>query len=240
LIDPYNSRPRPVDRIDRWQLEAAIPESRSEIDRTRRTRGARTRERLLAAATALIAERGYAATTVAEICRQAGTVAPVLYHHFKSKEGLLAAVVDRVGSTWIEEIQKYAYREDELHGRLDRTFESWQAIVAEQPQLLRLLLTVQLERRDASPPVRETIARLVARSRAGIVAAIEDSLGTLPDLDLVAHTMIALLEGALLQHHLDPEGTDLDRLFREMRRTVWLVLADRLAQAHVEPEGTIE
>jgi hypothetical protein len=112
--------------------------------------------------------------------------------------------------------------------------------VAEQPQLLRLLLAVQLERRDASPAVRETITRLVARSRAGIVAAIEDSLGRLPDLDLVAHTMIALLEGTLLQHHLDPEGTDLDRLFREMRRTVWLVLADRLARAHVEPEGTIE
>jgi AcrR family transcriptional regulator len=186
----------------------------------------------------LIAERGYAATTVAEVCRRAETVAPVLYHHFKSKEGLLAAVVDRVGSTWIEEIQKYAYREGDLHGRLDRTFESWQAIVSEQPQLLRLLISVQLERSDASPAVRETIARLVERSREGIVAAIEDSLGVLPDLDLVAHTMIALLEGALLQQHLDPEGTDLNRLFREMRRTVWLVLADRLARAHAEPEGS--
>jgi AcrR family transcriptional regulator len=218
-------------------MEAPIPESRSSPDLKRRARGTRTRERLLGAAIDLIAERGYAATTVAEICRRAGTAAPALYHHFESKEGLLAAVVDRVGSTWIEEIQKYAYREDDLHRRLDRTFESWQTIVAEQPQLLRLLLAVQLERSDASPPVRETIARLVERSRSGIVEAIEDSLGTLPDLDLVAHTMIALLEGALLQHHLDPEGTDLDRLFREMRRTVWLVLADRMAQAHAEPEG---
>jgi AcrR family transcriptional regulator len=229
-----------LERNDRLRLEAPIPESRSSPDLNRRARGARTRERLLAAAIDLIAERGYAATTVAEVCRRAGTAAPALYHHFESKEGLLAAVVDRVGNTWIEEIQKYAYREHDLHQRLDRTFESWQAIVAEQPQLLRLLIAVQLERRDASPPVRETIARLVERSRSRIVETIEDSLGSLPDLDLVAHTMIALLEGALLQHHLDPEGTDLDRLFREMRRTVWLVLADRLAQAHAEREGTAE
>ena len=175
---------------------------------------------------------------MAEVCRRAGIVAPVLYHHFQSKEGLLAAVVERVGSTWIEEIEKVAYCEDDLRRRLERTFESWQAIVSQQPQLLRLLLAVQLERRDASPAVHETIRRLVERSRARIVAAIEDCLGTLPGLDLVAHTMIALLEGALLQYHLDPEGTDLERLFREMRRTVWLVLADRLARAHAEPEGT--
>jgi AcrR family transcriptional regulator len=51
------------------------------------------RERLLAAAVRLFAANGYAATSVRDIVRAAGVTAPVLYHHFGSKEGLFLAIV---------------------------------------------------------------------------------------------------------------------------------------------------
>lgn len=46
------------------------------------------RDRLLGAALAQFTQRGYAATSVREICAAAGVTKPVLYYYFGSKEGL--------------------------------------------------------------------------------------------------------------------------------------------------------
>jgi AcrR family transcriptional regulator len=46
------------------------------------------RERLLGTALELFIQRGYASTSVREICQAAGVTKPVLYYYFKSKEGL--------------------------------------------------------------------------------------------------------------------------------------------------------
>ena len=50
------------------------------------------RARLLEAATALFAEKGYASTTVREIVAGAGVSKPVLYYYFKNKEGIFLAI----------------------------------------------------------------------------------------------------------------------------------------------------
>ena len=50
----------------------------------------------------------------------------------------------------------------------------------------------------------------------------------LPDMDLLAHTLFPLVEGALRQRILDPEGCDLDRLFTDLRNTIELMVKDRL------------
>ena len=46
------------------------------------------RNRLLAAATDLFTQQGYAATTVREIVGAAGVTKPVLYYYFRNKEGI--------------------------------------------------------------------------------------------------------------------------------------------------------
>jgi len=50
--------------------------------------GIGVRERLLAAATELLARKGYASTTVREIVNAAGVTKPVLYYYFQNKEGI--------------------------------------------------------------------------------------------------------------------------------------------------------
>ncbi|HUK12125.1 MAG TPA: TetR/AcrR family transcriptional regulator [Thermoanaerobaculaceae bacterium] len=52
------------------------------------------REKLLAAATALFARKGYAATTVREIVEAAGVTKPALYYYFRSKEGIFLRMME--------------------------------------------------------------------------------------------------------------------------------------------------
>jgi AcrR family transcriptional regulator len=52
-----------------------------------------TRDSILQAAKALFSQKGFASTSVREICETVGITAPALYYHFGNKEGLFEAVV---------------------------------------------------------------------------------------------------------------------------------------------------
>ena len=67
------------------------------ISRTAKTtRAEATRRALLASARALFGEKGYAATSIDEVVRDAGVTKGALYHHFKDKDQLFRAVVEQV------------------------------------------------------------------------------------------------------------------------------------------------
>jgi AcrR family transcriptional regulator len=53
-----------------------------------------TRERILAAAAAILRDNGVEAASARAICHAAGITAPTLYHHFGDIEGLYRAVVE--------------------------------------------------------------------------------------------------------------------------------------------------
>ena len=54
-----------------------------------------SRDRLLTAGKTLFAERGYEATTTAAIAKAAGTSHSQLVKHFKDKQGVMAALLER-------------------------------------------------------------------------------------------------------------------------------------------------
>ncbi|CAG0983381.1 HTH-type transcriptional regulator AcrR [Myxococcaceae bacterium] len=206
-----------------------MPEPRNDPHRERilTPQGASSRERILDAAIELISERGYSATSVDALCRRAGIVKTALYWHFGSKEGLLAAVIDRVASEWIDEIERSVYRVGEPVERLTRAVRGMRTLVEERPELLRLLLAVLFERAEGDTESRAALRRTFVRARRAIVDAIESSAPGVREPDLIAHTILSLMQGALLRRLVDPEGADLDRIFNEAERTVRLMLADR-------------
>ncbi|MER2027366.1 MAG: TetR/AcrR family transcriptional regulator [Lachnospiraceae bacterium] len=53
-----------------------------------------TKDRILDAALTLFAENGYNGTSVEQIAKAVGIKAPSLYKHYKSKEGILNALID--------------------------------------------------------------------------------------------------------------------------------------------------
>lgn len=70
-----------------------------------RMSGQERREQLIEIGRALIAERGFDATTVEEIAASAGVTKPVVYEHFGGKEGLYAVVVDREVTKLLDSIK---------------------------------------------------------------------------------------------------------------------------------------
>jgi TetR/AcrR family transcriptional regulator, transcriptional repressor for nem operon len=68
------------------------------------------REKLLDASFALIREKGYSATSVDELCAQAGVTKGAFFHHFPSKDALALAALDR----W-DEVSKARFQEAAYH-----------------------------------------------------------------------------------------------------------------------------
>jgi AcrR family transcriptional regulator len=77
-------------------MSTALPRPRRRAPpRPPRAGGARTAERILDAAEAVFAERGFAGTALRDVAERVGVRAPSLYNHFASKESLYAAVLER-------------------------------------------------------------------------------------------------------------------------------------------------
>ena len=64
------------------------------------SQGAATRARLYATAIRLIAERGYAATTLREVASEAGVSVGLLYRYFPSKQAIVLALYDELSSEY--------------------------------------------------------------------------------------------------------------------------------------------
>jgi AcrR family transcriptional regulator len=77
-----------------------------------------TAGKILDAASKLFAEKGFANVSVRDICREAGTTAPVIYYYFGSKKGLFEAVAKkRISmSDFIEKLSKAAKSTDPRRG----------------------------------------------------------------------------------------------------------------------------
>jgi AcrR family transcriptional regulator len=97
---------------------------------------------LVAVADAVFSERGVASSSMAEIADRAGVTKPVLYDHFGSKDGLLAAVVLRAGDelaqSTLEAVGAAAGPQDALARGLrayftfiDRRRASWLSLLTE-------------------------------------------------------------------------------------------------------------
>lgn len=199
--------------------------------RPQRARAEATRERILAAAVELIAERGFAATSIDQLCQRASVVRTAIYWHFGAKEGLVVPVIERVAASWIEEIQGAVYREGDPLARLDRFVAGLRRLVVERPHLIRLLLAVALERADQDPATREALRAIFERAQAAIVQGIDDSLGApWPESGLVARTALAFLAHAVAHQLVDPRRAELERVFDELRVALLLMIGARLRE----------
>ena len=97
-----------------------------------------TRERILAVATELLAEKGPTRTSTRAICLAAGVTAPTLYHHFKTKDRLFEAVVADGFRRFMEGKAQATAREDALEN-LRGGFDQYVAFAVSNPSLYAVI-----------------------------------------------------------------------------------------------------
>src|SRR5262245_16628465 len=118
---------------------APLRRAQPRAPRVRTRDPAEKRARVMDVARTLFAERGYAATTTADVARRAGVSEGILYHHFGSKEGLLAAVAGEYGRGLADAMFE-GLPDDAAALSVEATLARAFAYVREQGTLARLLM----------------------------------------------------------------------------------------------------
>ncbi|GAA1921769.1 TetR/AcrR family transcriptional regulator [Streptantibioticus ferralitis] len=67
-----------------------------------------TRRRLLEAAVACLAERGWSGSTVAVVAERAGVSRGAAQHHFRTREDLFTAAIEHVAEEWLATLREHA------------------------------------------------------------------------------------------------------------------------------------
>ncbi|MBF6435309.1 TetR/AcrR family transcriptional regulator [Nocardia cyriacigeorgica] len=156
-------------------------------------RGFTTRRRILEAAAAVLAERGWSATSVSDVTKRAGVTRGAVQHHFTDREGMLAAAIAHLLDIRIEEFQAAAA---DLPAGAGRT----QAVVrmlVEYHQGEAFAATLQLcVAAAADPLLRPRVAAMEAEMGAKIFWTAVDLLGLDGRDRTVRATIQAFLDSA--------------------------------------------
>lgn len=179
----------------------------------------RSAAQIVAAATRVLAAKGYARTSLLDIAREAGMSKGALHYHFPTKEALVSKVLESALETFAT-----------------RTLEAWAQSPGDPMQGLRSAVhELWLLRRNRTNEVA-VVADLLAQSlydpalRPQIAAyyrfAAEQVNHTLvPHLallglrtriapELIPRLLVGLLDGLVMQHFVDEQAIDTDELLK--------------------------
>ncbi len=178
------------------------PKSRS---KSREEAKAKTREALVTAAGEAFAEEGLEAPSLDAICARAGYTRGAFYVHFRDRDDLVAAVMERV-----TEAQLNLFVQSAGAGDLRRTIEGFARAVAEGGFPLRTaVLSHQLMQACArSPLLKERYATLLrgAMRRVADVACRGQGEGSVRsdiDAERLGELLVAIVLGVQTLYELD-------------------------------------
>jgi len=180
--------------------------------------GEQSRELILDATERLMATRGYAATAINDIRKACGLPPSSIYWHFGSKEGVLAAVMQRGADRFFAAIPTSA----EVEGQL----AVLSSLQSQHPDFLRLFYMLSLERNNDP-----AVAAVIRRVRDTAIARFRDAITQLLPADSapakaervvaeLAALAVALSDGVFFAEHLEPGGTDVERMYRRLFQAV--------------------
>jgi TetR/AcrR family transcriptional repressor of nem operon len=136
------------------------------------------REKLLDAALQLVREKGYAATSVDDLCREAGVTKGAFFHHFKSKDVLAVAAVQR----W-SELAEQLFANAPYHGHSDplQRFLAYldfrkEILQGEVAEFTCFAGTMVQEAYNSHPAVREACRACITGHANALVADIDSAM----------------------------------------------------------------
>lgn len=181
--------------------------------RRKRADGELSRERILDAAAEIAAERGYEGASIALVSAKCGLPASSIYWHFKNKDDLIAAVIERSFGDWLKawRVPVEGSPQDRLVGLAMQIAKA----LLDSPDFIRLGLMLSLERRPIEPRARAMFLQLRAQTFDQLVGTMR---GFTPELtDAQVHQLvtyaIAGADGLFIAKEIAGDAVDLLALF---------------------------
>lgn len=193
---------------------------------TRVPRG-EARVRLIEAARTLVRHRGFAATSVDDLCAAAGVTKGAFFHHFPSKEALGVALIDDWTATTGAMFAAHPY--NDLPDPLDRVLaylDLRRDILGQPiPEFSCVAGTTVQEAFESSAAIREAAARSVASGFNHVLPHLRQALAAHPVPGVTAESLaqqfqVAVQGGIILAKALNdaaPARAAFDHLERYLR-----------------------
>ncbi|MFE5486486.1 TetR/AcrR family transcriptional regulator [Streptomyces sp. NPDC056527] len=183
----------------------------AQTPRKKRANGVESRQRILDATVEIAGERGYEGTSIAAVSAKCGLPASSIYWHFKDKDDLIAAVIERSFETWLAAVELPGEATGTPLERVTAMAANVAKSLVDAPDFLRLGLMLALERRPTEPRGRTVFLQVrdITRRR------ISDMIVTLfPGLDdeavrVLSVYAVAGADGLFIQREIAGDSVDL-------------------------------
>ncbi|MFD7818362.1 TetR family transcriptional regulator [Streptomyces sp. NPDC059785] len=204
----------------------------SQAPRKKRANGVESRQRILDATVAIAGERGYEGTSIAAVSARCGLPASSIYWHFKDKDDLIAAVIERSFDAWLSAMELPG---EETGTPLDRVIAMAAGIaksLVDAPDFLRLGLMLALERRPAEPRGRTVFLQVRDIARTKIIDVIKDlQPGLTPEqVQSLATYAVAGADGLFVQREILGDALDLVAMLELHARLLYAASEDMAAR----------
>ena len=190
-----------------------MAEKKKPAARRKRADGELSRERILHAATEIAAERGYEGTSIALVSKKCGLPASSIYWHFKDKDDLIAAVIERSFASWLAAWQ--FPEEGDAPDRMKGMAVQIAKALLDSPDFIRLGLMLALERRPVEPRARSMFLQARAQAYGQMIDVIRELTPNLTDAQThqLATYAIAGADGLFIAKEIAGDSIDLVALF---------------------------
>ncbi|EKX60198.1 TetR/AcrR family transcriptional regulator [Streptomyces ipomoeae] len=210
--------------------------TRPQATRRKRANGVESRQRILDATVEIAGERGYEGTSIAAVSAKCGLPASSIYWHFKDKDDLIAAVIERSFETWLAAVDLPGEEAGTPLERATTMAANVAKSLVEVPDFLRLGLMLALERRPTEPRGRTVFLQVrdIARQKmTEVVGALFPGLAQ-DDVQTLTTYVIAGADGLFVQREINGDAVDLVAMFELHARIVYETAARMAARSEDE------
>ncbi|AZQ32344.1 TetR/AcrR family transcriptional regulator [Streptomyces cyaneochromogenes] len=172
-------------------------------------RGARSRDAILDTAGDLMSRHGYAATSISMISAACGLPVSSIYWHFRSKDGIYVAVLERARTALLAALPPAEVPGADVAQRLDTFLTEVEDAFRRHPRGVKLLLGLGMVQQDASAAA----AAEVHQYRDALLAWARDSVSSVfalcdrPEVaDELARFTLRMASGTAVARWFDPDA----------------------------------
>ncbi len=180
-------------------------------------------QRIINAALELFATQGYLRTTLIQIGNTAGCTGTLVSNRFKSKEGLLRAVLAHI----MRRFEDAPGKQDTKHAQELMTdfLELYLKDVADREDRIRALHVIIGEALGAIPEIQDEIISVYTTFRGRVAGLVRAGIETGDykadtDPDQASIIIVGMLRGITMQYLADPKAIDLKAMTPAIQRNV--------------------